>query len=414
MAEHTLPPLFPCITVSQPLGTFYVMSAAAEDVLQYLTVSRRGLTAAERDKVQRALDSGRQKDIATYLRREDATFPTSITINADSQRIFVLHSQEGLIVVIGHELAEDETKDLAAGSFRVVDTSEGKRFFVRLDSFQHPAEIIDGQHRFEGLRKAIADASDEELATRLQKFELSIAIMFDLVPEECAKVFVTINATQRKVDSSHIADLFALHTKRSPERVSHLIAVAANDLDASPFKGGLKMLGKRVNDDQFLSQGSFTKYLMTMLPRASDSGELLSTPSPEDDDEVRPFTSLYTNNRDAEIGQIVLNYFKAVADAYPVAWQEQKDAYLIRKTVGFAALIKLLRKLAPVMLKTGRYAFKDFKKIVDTIKQGFPEDRWAKGQFASSDSEAGRIAKTMYGVVENKLPQVLQGDAHAG
>lgn len=412
MAEHSLPPIFPCITVSQPLGTFYVMSAAAEDVLQYLTVSRRGLTAPERDKVQRALDPARQKDIATYLRRDDATFPTSITVNADSQRVFVLHAQEGLVVLVGRELAEDETTGLPADALRAIETTEGKRFFTRLPSFELPAEIIDGQHRFEGLRKAIADAADDVgLATRLQKFELSIAIMFDLLPEECAKVFVTINATQRKVDSSHIADLFALHTKRSPQRVSHLIAVAANDLEASPFKGGLKMLGKRVNDDQFLSQGSFTKYLMTLLPRASDSGELLSGSSINEDDDARPFTGLYMNNKDAEIGQIVLNYFKAVAEAYPTAWQEQKDAYLIRKTVGFAALIKLLRKLAPVMLKTGRYSFKDFSKVVDAIKQGFPEDRWAKGQFASSDSEAGRIAKAMYGVVENTLMQVLQGEA---
>ena len=64
MQSQQPPSIFPCITVNQPLGTFYVMSAAARDILEYLTVSRRGLSPAEREKVQRALDPVRQKEIS--------------------------------------------------------------------------------------------------------------------------------------------------------------------------------------------------------------------------------------------------------------------------------------------------------------------------------------------------------------
>lgn len=408
MQDHSPPPAFPCIAVSQPVGTFYVTTGSSREVLPYLTVSRRGLSSEDRNKIQRALDPVRRKEIAEYVKREDATFPTSITINADSQRMYVLSTEGGLLLVVGREVDAPPADEPNAG-LREVKTKEGSRWFARLDSEETPAEIIDGQHRFEGLRQAIRDASgDERLRERLQAFDLTLAVMFDLLPEQCAKVFVTINATQRKVDSSLIADLFALHSTRSPQRVSHLIAVTANELEGSPFKGGLKMLGKRVSEGQYLSQGSFTKYLMTLLPRASDSGELKSQTPGVTDAESRPFSGLYHDNDEKQIAQIVLNFFKAAADAYPVAWFQKPDDYLIRKTVGFAALIKLLRKLAPHILSDRRaMAPKHLNAVFAAIKAAFPEDRWSVGRFASSDAEAGKIANEMYNIVKDKLSALL-------
>ena len=409
MRSQQPPIMFPCIAVNQPLGTFYVMSASAREILDYLTVSRRGLSQAERDKVQRALDPVRQREIASYVTRDDATFPTSITVNADSEQVYVVSASQGMAVVIGVEVDQEAAESKHEGSVLEVESDSKVRRFVRLSPSEPAAEIIDGQHRFEGLRKAIQDASaNTELLNRLQAFELTLAIMFDLVPEQCAKIFVTINATQRKVDSSHIADLFALHTTRSPQRVGHLIAVAANELEGSPFKGGLKMLGKRVSEGQYLSQGSFIKYLMTMLPRASDSGELLA-PSTSVDTTTRPLSDLYMKRADKEIARIVLDYFRAVADAYPTAWSTSSDGYLIRKTVGFAALMKLLRRLLPTMLQSDRHSFAHFDAVINQIRADFPEDRWEVGKFSSSDSDAGKIAAEMYGLVEVKLNELLSG-----
>lgn len=408
MQTQSPPRIFPCIAVSQPLGTFFVMSATARDVLSYLTVSRRGLTAEERERVQRALDPARQKEISIYVKRDDATFPTSITVNADSERVHAVSSNSGLCIVIGKEIDDEDMKTTPTDSVLTVDTTFGPRRFVSLSPGQYAAEIIDGQHRFEGLKKAIQDSGDDaELSERLHAFELPLAIMFDLVPEQCAKVFVTINATQRKVDSSHIADLFALHSSRSPQRISHLIAVTANELEGSPFKGGLKMLGKRVSEGQYLSQGSFSKYLMTLLPRASDSGELISKSITESDLKSRPLAKLYLAEEDKRIAQIILDYFIAISEAYPYAWSGDKDGYLIRKTVGFAALIKLLRKLLPLMLEKNRTSFKYFDSVVTEIKVGFPEDKWKVGKFSSSDSDAGKVANEMYSIIENKLTNIL-------
>lgn len=408
MAFEMAPSVFSCIAVNQPLGTFYVMSASARNVLKYLTVSRRGLTSSERDKVQRALDPARQKEIAKYVTRDEATFPTSITVNADSECVSVVETPAGLVIVFGREVDPDDAKQRDQSTVRVIEAQSVQRWFVGLDSGGRPAEIIDGQHRFEGLSKAIRDAeNDIGLRERLESFELTLAIMFDLVPEQCAKVFVTINATQRKVDSSHIADLFALHSVRSPQRVSHLIAVAANELDASPFRGGLKMLGKRTGEGQYLSQGSFSKYLMTLLPKSSESGELVITSVTAATLEARPFFDLYKNDQDKKIAQVVLDYFSAVAEVYPVAWFKSSDDYLIRKTVGFAALIKLLRRLLPTMLPIDKVSFRHFEAILLQIREQYPEEKWKVGQFSSSDSDAGKVANAMYEGVANKIQEIL-------
>ena len=106
--------------------------------------------------------------------------------------------------------------------------------------------------------------------------------------------------------------------------------MTANELEGSPFKGGLKMLGKRVSEGQYLSQGSFIKYLMTLLPKASDSGELLAKVSSESDSKTRPLSDLYMKKDDKAVAKIVLDFFSAVADAYPSAWRTDSDNYLIR------------------------------------------------------------------------------------
>lgn len=401
------PPNFPCIAVTQPIGTFYVFSSSAKDILHYLSVSRRGLSPEEKFKVQRSLDEKRQREIASYVTNDEATFPTSITINADSEKILIIETNSGLRAVIGRELDEQD-KSFDDEDILLLHTANGDRRFVALDNIEPVAEIIDGQHRFEGLRMAINDAEyDHELSQRLNKFELTLSIMFDLIPEQCAKVFVTINATQRKVDSSHIADLFALHSTRSPQRVCHLIAATFNELEDSPFLNGLKMLGKRVHSDQYLSQGSFIKYLMTLLPKANESGELSPVKNRDIERESRPLSDFYYKSDDETIGQILLDYFYVVSEVYETAWETDKDNYLIRKTVGFSALIKFLRKILPKLISKNMYTYDHFLAVLNEVSIDFPVEKWRVGNFASSDSEANRICNEMFETIRDRLEKIL-------
>jgi hypothetical protein len=71
-------------------------------------------------------------------------------------------------------------------------------------------------------------------------------------------------------------------------------------------------------------------------------------------------------------------------------------------------LIKLLRKIAPKLVANEKArSLKYLQLVFEKIKQSFPEEHWAVGKFASSDSEAGKIANALYQAVEGNLDQLL-------
>lgn len=406
---------FECLEATQNVGSFYLFVAPAGEMLRFLTVERRGLTEAEQEKVQRALDVKRQKEIAEYLMQDDATFPTSITVNADSDYIHLLDSNGRIKLVFGQEV------EAIQHGARVILDGTMERYFVPVPDARHPAEIIDGQHRFEGLRMAIANATSADAKSALVQFDLPFAVMFDLTPEECARVFVTINSTQRKVDKSHIADLFGLSSRRTMQRTSHLIAKAVNKMEGGPFYRGLKMLGKRVEGTEFLSQGSFVKYLLKLMSKNPEADEraLLANQQIKADPAL-PFRRLFELGEDSRVLQIVINYFSAMRAAYPVAWTERPDKYLLRKTVGFSASISLLRRIAVIArlrAKDDESRFDEIlseqtlRQVLERVSQEIPESEWAAGKFSSSEAEASRMANRMAEPAVSMLLALLNAEA---
>jgi DGQHR domain-containing protein len=399
--------IFNCLKVTQNVGSFYLIVAPASEILPFLTVERRGLSPSEQMKVQRALDPKRQKEISQYLIKGDATFPTSVTVNADSEFIHLVDNNGQLKIIFGKEIpCPDEYEDPR----EIADQKGDKRWFIGLPEDLKPAEIIDGQHRIEGLKLAIRNAKHSEtlLLETLNQFEIPLAVMFDLTPEACARVFVTINSTQRKVDSSHISDLFALSTARSPKRTCHLIAQAVNKMEGGPFDKGLKMLGKRDNDSEFLSQGSFCKYLLKLISRSPEADErALEFNEKLKADSALPFRSLFINMQDALILTIVHNFFTAVQVTYPQAWKHHPDQYLLRKTVGFSAMIGLLKYVATVAVPARLTSVAAFHSVMKQVEQQVPEDQWRVGAFSSSEAEAGKMTRKMIAAVDSNLENLL-------
>lgn len=398
---------FDCLKATQNDGSFYLFVAPAKEVIDFLTVKRRGLTEAEQERVQRALDVKRQKEIAEYLLQEDATFPTSITVNADSDYIHAVSEDGRLKLIFGQEVPTAE------GNVKVVHDGAKERFFAPVPEGRTPAEIVDGQHRFEGLRMALKNADSAERKKALNDFEIPFAVMLDLTPEDCARVFVIINSTQRKVDKSHIADLFGLSSRRTMQRTSHLIAKAVNKMEGGPFYRGLKMLGKRVEATEYLSQGSFVKYLLKLMSSDPEADErTLLNNEPLKPNSALPFRSLFEKNQDSRMLEIVIDYFSAVRDIYPVAWSESPDKYLLRKTVGFSATASLLKRIAVTAQQWAKgddsrfdqiMSAETFRQIMEAVKQGIPESEWASGKFSSSEAEASKMTARM---AEHALPKL--------
>lgn len=407
---NVTPAYYRCISVDQPLGTFFISSIPASDFLPLVSIERRGLTPGEQQNVQRSLDPKRQLEISKYVFEADATFPTSVTVSANSDFVHIIETPNSdLRLIIGDELESREAQvgdpptRLVDGILNVVDGNQ-VRCFAKVDEGEAVALVIDGQHRIEGLRAAGAADKDSPLAT----FEVPLAFMFDLSPELMARIFVTINANQRKVDPSLISDLFGLSSRRSPKRTCHLIAASLNSEDDGPFSRGLKMLGRRKNATEILSQGSFCKYLLKLISKTPEEDERrLLRAEPLKPDPKVPFREFFDNEHDELILRITRNYFVAVSQAYPTAWTISPSDYLLRKTVGFASLIKLAAKVLPIALEHNNATEQAFSRVFAKILDDFPEEEWAVGKFASSDAEATKVSERMFSIVEPILGELL-------
>lgn len=416
---NNTPTRYQCISVNQPLGTFYVCSIPAAKILPLVSIERRGLTPEEQQNVQRGLDPKRQVDIAKYVHESDATFPTSVTLSANSDFVHIVEDpNKTLCLVIGTELeprnvaANNLPDDTQQGILEIIEENVVRRF-SKVPDGEKVALVIDGQHRIEGLRAAGAYQEGSPLGD----FEVPLVFMFDLSPELMARIFVTINSNQRRVDPSLISDLFGLSSRRSPMRTCHLIAAILNSEKDGPFSGGLKMLGRRQKTaelpktTELLSQGSFCKYLLKLISNNSEEDErrLQRGEEPQHDSRY-PLREFFISERDDIIIRIIKNYFSVVKRTYSAAWEKEPEKYLLRKTVGFASLTKLFLRILPVALEVDCADQPAFERVFLVIKEAFPESEWAVGKFSSSEADASRIANRLYESIKEKLPKLLIGD----
>ena len=54
------------------------------------------------------------------------------------------------------------------------------------------------------------------------------------------------------------------------------------------------------------------------------------------------FRDLFIDKRDAEIAKIIWNYFDAVAQRWPTAWNSREQGDMLNRTQGFSALMRFL------------------------------------------------------------------------
>jgi DGQHR domain-containing protein len=284
------------IKVEQPIGEFFITSIDASVLAKIAKVERRNENP---DAVQREESSKRIKEIAKYTGDTDATFPTPIII------------------------AVDDNIDIE------IDVQNGK---IRFEDNQIIDEVIDGQHRLEGLKAS----------NNLTKFQLPVVLMFNLIPEQKAYVFSIINSKQTRVNMSLIYDLFALSKVRSPFKTCHETARAFNKEPESPFYNRLKMLGKKVEGQELasLSQGTFIKYMLELISKKPDEDlRKLKRNEPLEEDNRCVLREYFIKEKDAVIYKIMLNLFSAVRNAFPEEW-ENPNQYIISKSIGFGAIIK--------------------------------------------------------------------------
>lgn len=299
---------FNCIEVTQPLGTFYIGRMTHKDLvdISYADVLRIEMRDVERYLgIERPLSKKRVEDISKYVNTMDATFPTNV------------------ILAVSSENADyDETKHI-----------------MKIKRSQEVAKIIDGQHRIAGLKHFQGSS-----------FEMGVTIFVDMDIEDQGMVFAVINLEQTKVSKSIVYSLYDYARSRSPQKSCHNIAKLLNNTKDSPFKDKIKMLGSATGKaKESLTQATFVERLLPyiskepmidrdMLKRGKNIERVTGS------EELKLiFRNMFIDERDADIAQIIWNYFAVIEYMWFDAWITFKVGNILNRTTGFGAFMKFLR-----------------------------------------------------------------------
>ena len=333
------------LEINQPIGYFYVGKIDSKELSNISYVEERKIVGNTAKGTQRALDNSRVNAISQYCNDPDATFPTPFVLAIKSENIISFSRNNDICTL------EYNNKKLIA-------------------------EIIDGQHRIEGIKR------NKNFQT-----ELMVVIMFDLTEEEKAYVFSTINSNQKTVPKSLIYDLFEVSTHRSPYKTCHEIARVMNSSKKSPFYKRLKMLGRKQNENEILSQGAFVTHLLTLITdHANEDMIRLKNNTPLTPNEKKIFRKYFIEEKDHIILKILNNYFGAIAEVFYEEWNNPNGIFV--KTTGFGGFIKSLPDYYRAGLLEGDLSQAFFTEQMKKAKEKIMREgiKFSLSEFGTSES----------------------------
>ncbi len=281
-----------------------VFLAPAKMIYERFDVSRR-----IEDKVlgyQRSFSNSRIKQIKNYINQEQGVIPNSILVNLDEGKYS--YSEED------QQLSLDKTDSLGL--------------------------IIDGQHRVKGCYEANPE------------FQLMVVATLSLSVKEQARIFITINQTQKGVPASLYLDLMNLlegdidnfdQEGISAERRATEIAIRLNEADESP----LYQLIRRTGDAGFgISLSEFVNQMK---------------------DYVEPKTGKLANYGFEQQCKIFEIYFRAIKAVFLEQWEDPKSYIL--KTVAFGGLMKAFYEVFNLVIQKYQvFNTENTIKIIELIK----------------------------------------------
>ncbi len=327
----------PSLLVSQPFGDFYVVSILASQLVEVSHSLAAKYMDGQLDGVQRAINKERIKNISKYCLTDSPLFPNTIILAANID-------EDG-------DVLEEESK------WRILDNNLIIPFPIK------SASIVDGQHRIEGIKRALSEGA--------QDFNLVCAVYLDLPIANQAEVFATINFNQQKVDKSLAYQLFGYDMDSTepkywaPDTLSVNLARILGRQKSSPFRNhigyGIKDTELHVdknedfeevkkefeNDPWKVSTSTMVGGITKLISKnaTNDRYELHKKRIIKKDRSVLssgrlplpPLRNLYLNFEDQTIYQIIECYFLSAKENL---WLDKNT--VLKKTIGIQALFDLL------------------------------------------------------------------------
>jgi len=294
-------PVFP---IEQPGGEFYYSKIKTKELVNKLSIRRR---STHTDGVQRDLAVKRIREISDYLSTADAILPTPLVISVTS------------------------------ADFR----TENGNLYMQIPTIDDTpwGEIIDGQHRYEGLR----------YTDNFDQYEIPVCIFIDLSIEDKATVFSTINSTQVKVPKSYIYDLFDYTDSNTPIKFCHDVCKTLNYDQEGPLFKRVKMLGRKLSDTEVLSQGALVDALVPLITKNEKLEDKQARNNEKlQPDDALPLRQLYIDGSTIVFSKILRNYFQALRECAEQNWEQ----YVLR-SVGVKVFTRVLGHIVKQGLEEG-------------------------------------------------------------
>lgn len=172
---------------------------------------------------------------------------------------------------------------------------------------------LDGQHRLLALHQ-LAEKHN------LKDFQVPAVVFDNLTADQVVELFVTINSKHTKLNPSHLISLSGRRLYRDENlAAAHDVIRALNEDEHSPLKNQIKVLG--------IGRGAVTQ--------ASLADELRDVFASMDAAGGRMAREFRENAR-----RFFLNYFKAAARAFPVAFAGRK--YAIKSSTSLRAFLRIV------------------------------------------------------------------------
>ena len=354
---------FPCIEVTQPIGTFYIASIPCKTLCEITYSDVRRIEGERKFEsylgIQRKLDPKRVQKIKDYVHTMDASFPSGIIVAVDG-RCAKYDPQKHTMTLKAHSGDED-----------------GESIGIK-----QIAKVLDGQHRIEGLR----DFEGE--------FQLNVSIFVDADIAQQAYLFSTVNLAQTKVNKSLVYDLFDLSNTRSPQKLCHTIAVTLNKIPESPLFERISRLGSATPGiyTETITQATFVSALMQYISKDENKDRDLymrgKKPDKANLNELQQliFRNMMIEERDDDIAVIIFNYFSAVRNKWSVAWDNFGQGNILNRTNGFRALMRLLKPIYLHLVAPGEIpSVEQFSSIFNKISiDDFSSDIYKPGSSGES------------------------------
>lgn len=290
------------------------------EVVKISYVARRGMDDEE-GAVQRFLNANRVKSIKDFILSGNI-FPNGIILNW---------------------VSESDT----------LTFSEGK---LTLPLQERAAQIIDGQHRVEGIKAAFKENPS------LGDTQIPALLFKNLSTEECAKIFLSINTEQRPVPKSLVYDLYAVAFKNRDyalERAKDLAQKLNEDSD-SPYHDWIKFPGSGKQKGG-IQLSSIIMVLKKLVKK-------------EDGD----FEKFKISALDQQYA-VLKNYFTVIQHSYGNSWEKLTNPFIFAS--GFNAAIEVLsNKLLSECHGEKDFSADQFQRLLKIDSKNLIQQSEVKGQ----------------------------------